>query len=84
MSRAAAHEGSEIASEREKSVPAYRVVEAQAWQAVLLVTIGEHGKSLMLPGGSVIWDTDWVEADRTSKASDGLNEYMNTRDESPR
>ena len=72
LSRAAAHEGSEIASEREKSPPAYRAIEAQAWQAALLVTIGEHGKSLTLPGGSVIWNTDWAEADRTSKASEGL------------
>ena len=84
LSRALTHEGSEIASEKETSVPAYRTVEAQAWQAVLLTTIGEHGKSLTLPGGIVMWNTDWAQADQTSKASDALNEYVNTRDQSPR
>ncbi len=84
LSRALAHQGSEIASEREKSVPAYRAVEAQAWQAVLLVTIGEHGKSLMLPGGIVMWNADWPEAEKTGNASTALNDYVNTREQSPR
>ena len=84
LSRAAAHEGSEIASERETSVSDYRAVEAKAWQAVLLTTIGGHGKSLTLPGGIVMWNTDWAQAEQGSKATDGLNEYVNTRDESPR
>ena len=84
LSRAMTHEGAEIASERETSVSGYRVVEAQAWQAVLLTTIGEHGKSLTLPGGIVMWNTDWAQADQGSKASEGLNDYINNRDESPR
>ena len=84
LSRAAAHEGAEIASERETTVASYRTVESQAWQAVLLTTIGEHGKSLTLPGGIVMWNTDWPQADQASKASEALNEYVDTRDESPR
>ena len=84
LSRAVAHEGAEIASERETSVSGYRAVEAQAWQAVLLATIGEHGKSLTLPGGIVMWNTDWPQAEQGSNASSALNDYVNSRDESPR
>ena len=84
MSRAAAHEGSEIASEREAPVPSYSVAEQKAWQAVLLVTIGEHAKSLTLPGGTMMWDDEWATADKTQKASDALNSYITGREEIPR
>ena len=84
LSRAVAHEGSEIATEREHPVPGFFPAEAAAWQAVLLTTIGERGKTLTLPGGIVMWDETWAEADKAPKSSEALNTYLKTREESPR
>ena len=84
LSRAAAHEGSELASERETPVPSFATAEEKAWQAALLVTIGERGKSMTLPGGYLMWDDEWPAADKTQKATDALNAYVTTREESPR
>jgi hypothetical protein len=84
LSRAAAHEGTEILMLRDKHTQSNNVVEMKAWNTTLLVTIGSRQKTLTLPGGVVLWSESWPAADRNAKAGSALTSYLDDRDESPR
>jgi len=84
LSRAVAHEGTEIAMIRDKVVPGYREIESKSWNTALLVSIGSRQKTLTLPGGIVVWSDSWPAADRSNNAGAALTSYLEDRDQSPR
>ena len=84
LSRAIAHEGTEIVAARDKAVAGYREIESKSWNTALLVSIGSRQKTLTLPGGIVIWSDSWPAADRSNNAGAALTSYLEDRDQSPR
>jgi hypothetical protein len=83
-SRAIAHQGTEINDLRAKETKGAFAIEADAWQTVLLVTIGARQKSLTLPGGIVYWNDKWTQEERNANSTAGLTEYLQERDQTPR
>ena len=84
LSRASVHEGSLVASERESSVPTFIKAEQVAWQTALVTTIGARQKTLMLPGGFVLWDADWPVAEQSADAGDGITGFLTVHEHAPR
>ena len=84
LSRAVAHQGTEIVLLRDKQVLGCDAIELKAWNTTLLVTIGSRQKTLTLPGGVVLWSESWPAADRNANAGTALTSYLDDRDESPR
>ncbi len=82
-SRAIAHEGTEINLLREPKTASAFEIESKAWQTTLLVTIGARQKTLTLPGGTVLWNGTWPEAERTANASAALNSYLTDHEVTP-
>ena len=84
LARAIGHEGTKIEGLRESSIRSCRQIETDAWQTVLLITIGSRQKSLTLPGNFVIWNDSWPAADKGHKGGEVVQEYLTDRDETPR
>jgi hypothetical protein len=84
LSRAIAHQGTEIVALREHPVDGMRTIETRAWQVVLDVVLGSRQKSITLPGGVVLWSEGWPPAERNGNATTGLRGYVEDREETPR
>lgn len=76
LSLAAAHDGAEINDLRATATKSFAAMEHDAWQMVLLVTIGARQKSLMVPGGTILWTEEWPAADRSNNAETALQQYL--------
>jgi hypothetical protein len=65
MSEAIAHTGSHIADLRENpNGRSLFELEARAWCATLVTAVSLQEKSLTAPGGYLLWDKNWSDADR--------------------
>ena len=59
----------------------YLEIEHAAWQTTLLVTIGSRQKSLVIPGGYVVWSEAWPEAERSADAGEALTKFLQAREQ---
>lgn len=51
-------------------------LEYRGWITTMLSAIGNGQKSLMLPGGYVIWNSSWPKADLNSNTQNALKGYL--------
>jgi hypothetical protein len=51
-------------------------MEDHAWQTTVLSAIGSRQKSLTLPGGYLVWDSAWPEADRSKMVEDAISRFL--------
>ncbi len=84
LGRAIGHEATKVEALRESEVRSCRRIETDAWQTVLLITIGSRQKSLTIPGGYVIWSDSWSASDKGHKGGEVVQEYLADRDETPK
>ena len=83
-SRAIAHQATEVEDLRKPDGGDGMKIQADAWQTVLLVTIGSRQKTMTLPGGLVYWNMSWPAAEQSPNAGSALTEYLSDREETPR
>jgi hypothetical protein len=77
LQEAIVHAGSHIADFREgKFTPNLFQLEAQAWQVAFFSSVAVQDKTLTLPGGYIVWNASWPEADRAKMVSDTLETYL--------
>jgi hypothetical protein len=77
LAEAMAHVGTHIADLREN--PNSRTLlqlEARAWSATILTAVDQKEKVLMLPGGYVLWNSAWSEADRQKFLPGAVSGYV--------
>jgi len=58
-----------------EAAPPY-VLESDAWVVTAVSAALSGQKFLSLPGGYVIWDSSWSEADRTDKMESVLKDFL--------
>jgi hypothetical protein len=80
LTRAVMHMGEHISELRNpdpgnESAPPY-VLESDAWVVTAVSAALSGQKFLSLPGGYVIWDSNWSVADRTDKMESVLKDYL--------
>ncbi len=78
LARAVIHIGEHIAELRNtarESAPAY-ILESDAWVVTAVSAVVAGQKYLSLPGGYVLWDSNWPVADRDNKMADALKNYL--------
>ena len=76
LSLALVHDGAEINDLRATDAKSFAIMEHDAWQMFLVVTIGARQKSLTVPGGTVLWSEGWPAAERSSTAESNLQQYL--------
>jgi len=79
MIRALFHMGEHIADLRNTSVdqaPPF-VLEYNAWSMAISSGVVSGDKVLTLPGGYMVWDLKWTDAERQSKMDGGVTGYLN-------
>lgn len=81
MSRAIAHLGQHVYDIRnpQPGIGPYEL-EYQAWGTAMLTGIGFGQKTLTLPGGFVIWNTGWPQADREKMADEALKAFLSNHE----
>lgn len=76
--RALFHMGEHIADLRNPGeVPPPYVFEYNAWSMAITSGVVTGDKVLTLPGGFVVWDLKWTEANRQSNMDAGVSGYLN-------
>lgn len=50
--------------------------EIHTWKVSVLTAIGNRQTSLMLPGGYLIWNAAWPEADRDKMVHEGISKFL--------
>ncbi len=80
MQIAMAHQGTHIADIRSTepgfaTLPLYGL-EFRAWQTCVISAIGGKAKSLVLPGGYVIYNQVWPKADLGKNVNNGISEFL--------
>ena len=80
LAKAILHIGQHVSEIRDPlpgdaGAPLY-VQESNAWAITVSAAMATRQKSLILPGGYVIWDSQWPSSDITSKFSDALNAFL--------
>lgn len=80
LTRAISHVGTHIAEIRDpqsiaKSENPYEL-EHHAWQTTVLSAIGSRQKTLTLPGGYLVWNSAWPEADRSKMVDDAISKFL--------
>jgi hypothetical protein len=80
LTRAVMHMGEHISELRNpdpgnESAPPY-VLESDAWVVTAVSAALSGQKFLSLPGGYVIWDSNWSVADRTDKMESVLKDFL--------
>lgn len=75
---AIAHMGQHIADLRDTQNPAPILFsqENRAWVTAALAAIGARQKSLTIPGGYIIWNVAWPQADINKLSGEGLGEFL--------
>ncbi len=80
LSQAIVHVGSHVADLRENSLsgPNFSLLnlEAHAWQTTVLSVVAQRHKTLTVPGGYVLWDTGWTQAERGKNVMEGTAKYL--------
>jgi hypothetical protein len=77
MDEAMAHVGTHIADLREKPDGRSLIkLEAHAWSASLLASVNQKEKILTLPGGYVVWNQSWSEAERQKALPGALSGFL--------
>jgi hypothetical protein len=81
MSEAMAHIGTHIADLRQNSTPdpggrSLSKLEAHAWSATVLAAVNQKDKTLTLPGGYLLWNLSWSEAERQKALPGALSGYL--------
>ncbi len=80
LARTRTHLGEHIADLRnpERGVEAAGAfqLEYRAWLTTALATIGAGQKSLMLPGGYLVWSSTWPPASLNKNSNDALKGYL--------
>jgi hypothetical protein len=56
-------------------VPAI-ILESDAWTVTMLIGVTSNTKFLTLPGGYLLWDSNWPSADRNDKIDQVLKDYL--------
>ena len=79
LKRAIIHMGDHVSELRNPdpanvNAPAY-VLESNAW-VITTITLPKEQQYLTLPGGYLIWDTDWAVADRDGKMGSALKGFL--------
>ncbi|UWZ81987.1 hypothetical protein [Occallatibacter riparius] len=77
LSEAMAHMGTHIADLREKpNGRSLSKLEAHAWSATILAAVNQGEKLLTLPGGYVLWNQSWSEAERQKALPGALSGFL--------
>jgi hypothetical protein len=77
MSEAMAHIGTHIADLRdEPNSRSLLKLEAHAWAATVLATVNQKEKTLTLPGGYLLWNQGWSEAERQKGLPGALSGFL--------
>jgi hypothetical protein len=77
LGEAMAHMGTHIADLRE--TPGGRTalqLEAHAWAATILTAIQAKEKTLTLPGGYLVWNSDWSDAERERLLPPAMSSFL--------
>jgi len=73
---ALSHLGTHIADLRSPSIlPAYGI-EFRGWQTTLLAAVGAKTKTVMMPGGYVLFKQGWSSAELGKNANDGIAGFL--------
>jgi hypothetical protein len=80
LTRAVIHMGEHISELRDpaagnEAAPPY-ILESDAWVVTTVSAVVAGQKFLSLPGGYVIWDSNWPAADRNDKMAAVLKDYL--------
>jgi hypothetical protein len=80
LTRAISHVGTHIADIRDpqstaKSENPYEL-EHHAWQTTVLSAMGSRQKTLTSPGGYLVWNSAWPEADRSKMVDDAISKFL--------
>jgi hypothetical protein len=80
LTRAVIHMGEHISELRSpapgnEAAPAF-ILESDAWVVTTIASVNSGQKFLTLPGGYLIWDTNWPVADRNDKMQAVLMDYL--------
>ena len=78
LSEAMSHLGSEIADLRstKASDADLLALETKAWKVTVLSAVARNQKTLTAPGGYVLWNSTWPQADTGRLASEGFTAYL--------
>ncbi len=77
MSEAMAHIGTHIADLREApNGRSLSKLEARAWSATILVAVSQKEKTLTLPGGYLLWNSAWSDAERQKALPGALSGFL--------
>lgn len=55
-------------------------LEDRAWETSVLTAIGNRKKTLTLPGGYLVWNAAWPEADRSKMVDQGIGKFLSEWD----
>lgn len=80
LAKAISHVGTHIADIRGpqsagKEQNPYEL-EYHAWQTTVLSAIGSRQKTLTLPGGYLVWNSDWPDADRSKMVDEAISKFL--------
>jgi hypothetical protein len=77
MGEAIAHTGTHIADLRESPMGRNLFqLEGRAWGVTVLSAISNKEKKLTLPGGYVVWNSKWSDADKQKQLPGSLSGYL--------
>lgn len=77
MSETMAHMGTLIADLRESPMGRDLFqLEGRAWGATVMSAISNKEKTLILPGGYMVWNRDWPDAERQKQISGAVSGYL--------
>lgn len=77
LSEAIAHTGTHIADLRASKVAgSLYELETTAWQVTVFSGIANREKTMALPGGAIVWNSAWAEADRNSLLGTAIDFYL--------
>jgi hypothetical protein len=79
LARAIAHVGTHIADVRgpqPAKSPSLYELEYHAWQTVVLSAVAFRQNTLILPGGYIVWNSSWPNADRGQMMNEALTTFL--------
>jgi hypothetical protein len=80
LKRAVLHMGEHVSELRNpapgnEAAPAY-MLESDAWVVTAVAAASSGQKFLTLPGGYLIWDSEWSATDRNDKMAEALKDFL--------
>jgi len=80
MARVMAHLGEHIADlrnpEKGNEMAGVYQLEYRAWLTTMLSAIGNGQKSLMTPGGYILWSSGWPRENLNANTHDALTKFL--------